>query len=59
MECDFLPSHIRFVGKRAEKCDPAASLNRVGDLEVHCLPVALDRREDKGPLFRLMFLSSC
>ena len=44
--CDFLPGHIRFVGKRAEECNAATLLNGVGDREVECFPEALDRSED-------------
>jgi hypothetical protein len=43
---NFLPSHVRFVGKRAEECDAATLLNRVGDLEVERFPIALDRSEN-------------
>ena len=35
---DFLPSHVRFVSKRAEKGDAATLLNGVGDLEIECRP---------------------
>jgi hypothetical protein len=43
---NFLPGHVRFVGKRAEEGDAVTLLNRVGDLEVERLPIALDRSED-------------
>jgi hypothetical protein len=44
--CDLLPSHVRFVSKRAEKGDAATLLNGVGDLEVECFPEPLDCRKD-------------
>src|SRR4029077_13592900 len=43
---DFLTSHVRFVGKGTEERDAVILLNRVGDLEVERLPVALDRSKD-------------
>src|SRR5690348_2086686 len=46
--CDFLPSHVRFVSKRAEKGDAATLLNGVGDLEIECRPEALDCCKDLG-----------
>src|SRR4029077_46602 len=43
---DFLPSYVRFVGKRAEEGDAATLLDGIGDLEVECFPEALDCRKD-------------
>src|SRR6266481_3893633 len=44
--CDFLPGHVRFVGKGAEEGDAATLFNGVGDLEIECFPEALDCRKD-------------
>jgi hypothetical protein len=50
--CDFPPVRVRLLGKRAEESDSATLLNDVGDLEVECLPEALDFPKDIGQRLR-------
>src|SRR5260370_27679335 len=46
--CDFLPSPVRFVIKRAEKGDATTLLNGVSDPEIERRPEALDCRKNLG-----------
>ena len=63
---DFLPGHVRLIGKRAEEGDAATLLDRVGDLEVECFPEALNLRKTSGsasgplcvPVQGMIFFSS-
>src|SRR5271169_6860300 len=56
--CNFLPCHIRFVGKRAEEGDAATLLNGVGDFEVECFPAALDCPKYIGQFLRSLVRAS-
>jgi hypothetical protein len=56
--CDFVPGHVRFVGKRAEESDAVTLLNGVGDLEVECFPEALDCHKDIGQRLRPLVSAS-
>ena len=45
---DFLPRHVRFIGKRAEEGDAVALLDGVRCFEVQCFPEPLDGPKDSA-----------
>jgi hypothetical protein len=50
--CDFLPDHVRFLGKGAEEGNAATLLNSIGDLEnrVFSSSVGLPQRHQTEPV---------